>query len=300
MKSFVKLGFAIMIAMAFVFMGCKHESNEPETMPIPRPVPCQVVGGIEGSHVFIDGRTVDIFVAWASDHEVTQNEYEAVMGTNPSYFSSNPASRETQEDRPEERMCWYDCLVYCNKRSLNEGLTPCYTVKGSSNPSDWGFVPTSRNSDWDAATCNFEANGYRLPTEAEWEYLARGGNTSNSGQTVYSGSDIIDNVAWYKGNSGNKTHEVKKKAPNAFGLYDMSGNVREWCWDWASWITADTPSVGASSGTFRVMRGGDFGCSNNTEVLFDDWCRVDNNCLQSGSPYGRNDSTGFRVVRSAN
>ncbi|MBP5452485.1 MAG: formylglycine-generating enzyme family protein [Treponema sp.] len=289
MKRVLKLGLAVGLAMAVSLMGCKHESNEPETMPIPSPVPCQVVSGIEGSQVFIDGRTVDIFVAWASDHEVTQAEYKSVMGENPSVFQRNPASGETQENRPVEKVTWYECLIYCNKRSMNEGLTPCYTIKGSTNPSDWGSVPTNYNSDWDSATCNFEANGYRLPTEAEWEYLARGGNTTNSGQTRYSGSDTVEDVAWYFLNCGDKTHEVKKKSPNAFGLYDMSGNVREWCWDWDSEITADTPSVGASSGNYRIHRGGSW---------FNDYGSVSGR--SSGCPFSDLDYYGFRVVRSAN
>lgn len=97
---------------------------------------------------------------------------------------------------------------------MEEGLIPCYTIKGSTDPAFWGSVPTTDNDAvWDAVTCNFEANGYRLPTEVEWEYFARGGNTTNEGQTEYSGSDTVDSVAWYCDNCDFKTHEVKKKAP---------------------------------------------------------------------------------------
>ncbi|MBO7639773.1 MAG: formylglycine-generating enzyme family protein, partial [Treponema sp.] len=187
---------------------------------------------------------------------------------------------------------WYDCLVYCNKRSMAESLTPCYTIKGSTNPNDWGTVPTTGNDDdWDAVTCNFEAKGYRLPTEAEWEYMARGGNTTNEGQTDFSGSDTVDDVAWYRDNSSSKTHEVKKKTPNAKGMYDMSGNVLEWCWDWYGPIESDTPSNGASSGSYRVGRGGSW-------VNYADYCSVtgrDGNNPGYGG-YG----LGFRLVRSAN
>ena len=247
--------------------------------------------GITGSDVFIAGRNITIrSTLWASDHEVTQDEYQTVMGTNPSIFSSSPAVGETQGKRPVEWVSWYACLVYCNKRSIAEGLTPCYTIGGKTNPNEWGAVPTSSDSTWDAATCNFDANGYRLPTEAEWEYLARGGNMTNSEQTTYSGSVTIEDVAWYSGNSGNTTHEVKKKLPNARGLYDMSGNVWEWCWDWCGSITVDTPSVGASSGSYRVIRGGGWSGAASD-------CRVAYRYFDSPSYSRRN--IGFRVVRSS-
>ena len=287
MKKFVNLGFAMIIAMAFAFMGCKHSTSEPE--PVPQPI---VVEGISGSKVFIEGRRVEIIpTLWMCDHEVTQAEYTAIMGANPSYFTGTPAEGETKENRPVDSVSWYDCLVYCNKRSMEESLTPCYTIGGKTNPAEWGEVPTISNETWNTVTCNFEANGYRLPTEAEWEYFARGGNTTNEGQTEYSGSDVIDDVAWYADNSDHKTHEVKKKAPNAKGLYDMSGNVDEWCWDWYETIEADTPSTGPSSGDFRIIRGG---------YLFNDVdpCRVAFHNYYY--PWSRGNGNGFRLVRSAN
>lgn len=255
-----------------------------------------VKGAIEGSKVFIAGRTVTIPSLWVCDHEVTHEEYRAVEGTSP----------EEWDRYFPEYVIWYDTLVYCNKRSIAEGLTPCYKIRGKTNPSEWGEMPISfcdvgaygesKNGEnfpiWDAVTCDFSADGYRLPTEAEWEYLARGGNISNSGQTEYSGSNDIEAVAWYGENSGYNTHEVKTKAPNALGLYDMSGNVAEWCWDrWTDTITAGTPSAGVSSGDYRVLRGGSWRNSASTCTVSD--CHYDEPGFRTRDPY-----QGFRVVRT--
>ena len=251
-----------------------------------------VVGEIDGSEIFIAGRKVEIIpTLWMCEHEVTQAEYTDVMETNPSYFTDDPAEGETQENRPVEIVSWYDCLVYCNKRSMADDLTPCYTISGKTDPAEWGDVPTTRDETWDAVTCNFEANGYRLPTEAECEYFARGGNTTNEGQTQYSGSDVIDNVAWYGENSDSKTHQVMKKLPNAKGIYDMTGNVREWCWDWYGKISSSTSLSGVASGTYRVTRGG------NYDGDLDVCCVVHRG---RNPPYMYNSRVGFRVVRSAN
>ena len=226
----------------FVFTGGAGRfsfGEEPVTDPI-------IYGAVNGSGVFIAGRTVEISpTLWMCDHEVTQKEFENIMDFNPSSYKEEPAYGEIQENRPVEEVSWYNCIIYCNKMSRAENLTPCYTIKGSTNPDDWGVVPADDyDADWDAVTCDFDANGYRSPTEAEWEYMARGGNLTNKDQTLYSGSDTIDEVAWYEENGGYKTHEVKKKNPNAKEIYDMSGNVFEWCWDlYSSIIDTNTPTT---------------------------------------------------------
>jgi len=161
-------------------------------------------------------------------YEVTQKEWREVMGTNPSNFKG--------DNLPVDSVSWYDAVEYCNKRSQKEGLTPAYTINGTN------------------VTWNRNANGYRLPTEAEWEYACRAGAT-----TAYNtGANISDNTGWYGTNSGGTTHPVGQKPANAWGLYDMHGNVWEWCWDWYGDYSsgAQTDPVGAVSGADRVRRGG--------------------------------------------
>ena len=248
----------------------------------PTPIPPQV--NTPSNMVYVEGDTflmgneniygrdrekpvheVTVSSFYMGKYEVTQEEYQDVMGINPSFSLENNC--------PVECVSWYDAVEYCNRLSKKEGLTPCYSGSG------------------DNITCNWNANGYRLPTEAEWEYAARGG--INKDDYIYSGSNDIYKVVWFLINS-RKTHYVGKKKANSLGIYDMSGNVYEWCWDWYdeayySKSPRNNPT-GAASGSIRVHRGGS-------------WISSPGDCAVSfrfySDPGDRSSILGFRVVRSS-
>ena len=236
----------------------------------------------KGDFVFVEGNDL-VSSFYICDHEVTQAEYRAVTGNKPSYFKG--------DNKPVENVSWYDAVEYCIALSLKEGLTPCYTIdKDREDPDNTSIYDGKWTVVW-----NKSANGYRLPTENEWEWAAKGGNKSKGYK--YSGSDDIKEVAWYYGNSDNETHPVRQKKPNELGIYDMSGNVREWCWDIYS---KNRPTniknyTGASPEDYRyrVYRGGSWG----------NWDSFLASCEVSHR-YGDDPNygiliNGFRVVRSA-
>jgi formylglycine-generating enzyme required for sulfatase activity len=249
-----------------------------------------------------DGTTGNISVItngyWMSETEVTQELFAAVMGTNPSSFTSGPAGSEIQNKRPVEHVNWYAAIAFCNKLSLAAGKEPVYSV-GSINWGTlvYGDIPTSDNPAWNAATMNTTKNGYRLPTEMEWMWAAMGADkTSQPNTTGYTkafagsnGSNNIGDYAWYDSNAGSKTHEVGKKNANELGLKDMSGNVFEWCWDWYSSYPPgeETDYTGAGSGTGRVYRGGCWFYNAS-------YCTVA--ARISSYPSSGYDNLGFRVV----
>ena len=195
-------------------------------------------------------------------YEVTQKEYQTVMESLPSALTA--ASNGKGDNYPMRYVSWYDALVFCNKMSMLEELTPAYSIDGKTDPAEWGTVPTTSTATWNTVTVVANSTGYRLPTEAQWEYAAKGGPSATVPYFSYPGSDTVGNVAVYNASSSGPA-TVGTKTANQLGLFDMSGNVAEWCWDWHnddSTPYSDNDGVidptGKTLGSNRVVRGGSY------------------------------------------
>lgn len=203
---------------------------------------------------------VTISALYAAKIEVTQAQYEAIMGENPSSFFTCPTC-------PVEGVSWFDAVRYANALSTAEGLSTCYVIEGSNV--SWPLGPS--------------CEGYRLPTESEWEYVAR----AASSEARYG---ELDDIAWYASNSPFSTQPVGQKEPNAWGFFDMLGNVWEWCWDGYDEYP-DGPvenPIGADEAIRRVFRGGSWAEDES-------FLRVGNR--NRADPEVSGNRVGFRVVR---
>lgn len=245
-------------------------NNRPETLPLggtvtitllPVPGGAFPMGSRDGDPDEGPVRRVSVSPFLLGRTTVTGGQYSVVMGENPSRFFGDA-------DLPVEQVSWEDAARFCNRLSDLAGLEPCY-----------------REIDW---FCDFSADGYRLPTEAEWEYACRAGSTS----AFSCGDDesALVHVAWFKTNSGGRTHPVGQKKPNAWGFHDMHGNVWEWTNDWFGQYPErqEADPVGPSAGVFRVKRGGGwfyeaFQCRSTYRSNF--------------APHFRDHLTGFRIAR---
>jgi len=203
-----------------------------------------------------------------SEYPITQAQYKAVMGTNPSAAGSGSSN-------PVDSVSWYEALVFCNTLSIADGLTPVYSINGSTTPSVWGTVPSSADMTWDEVTMLSGANGYRLPTTSEYLWASMGGlqdglssdivanstygsvNQSGylkgyAGSTEASGGQTnIANYCWETNNSSGTTQPVGQKNPNELGLYDMCGNVSEWTWDYY-WGIEQGAQVGGGTASIVI------------------------------------------------
>ena len=229
-----------------------------------------LMGNDKGEEDEKPAHRIHISAFYMDKYEVTQKEYESLMGRNP--------AKSKGPDKPVEQLSWFAAARYCNTRSLREGLTPCYQLE--------------------LLKCNFNADGYRLPTEAEWEYACRAG--TNTDYTFGNDSVSLTRFAWFKSNANKTTHPVEQKSPNPWGLFDMYGNIWEWCNDFYSETyykeSGNANPTGPAEGKECVLRGGGWNSAEED-------CR--SSARRSETPgladvcFGY-DAYGFRCVRRIN
>jgi formylglycine-generating enzyme required for sulfatase activity len=185
---------------------------------------------------------------WLMTTEVTQEQFMSIAGENPSHF------KRCGLTYPLHTVNWFVMAAYANALSQAEGLDECYDCTGSIV--DAVCTPSSRHVN------PYDCPGYRMPTEAEWEYAARGVTTTatyNGNLDFETGvSAVLEPIAWYRENSSKEPHPVMQKSPNPFGLYDMRGNIDEWCHDWGELYPGqdEIDPTGPPSGSHRILRGG--------------------------------------------
>ena len=259
MKKLKALFGMLAIASAIGFISCssgsdyeepKNAGNETETYVSQYLIMKEIAAGSFKFKYGADDNAEDVTLSSfkISDTEITQELYEAVMGTNPSSFKDNASEGEVQKKRPVDSVSFYAALVFCNKLSEKEGLAPVYKIGDSTDTEAWGEIPTENDETWNAVTEDENADGFRIPHEKEWMFAALGDKAedfSGYDNACFVGTDSeadLNQYAWYKarfedetnvngGDSEGKTHQVATKSPNSNGLYDMSGNLWELCWE---------------------------------------------------------------------
>ena len=267
----------LFISISFLMFGCASKQIIEVDTPAEKIETPEVTVAVEQilnmvlieSGVFQNSSPVNIASFYLGAYLVTQSEYEEVMGTNPSFFKG--------EKLPVENLTWIEAVEFCNRLSIREGLTPVYIIEENT------------------VTWNRNANGYRLPTDIEWEYACRAGTTTpfNTGNSITTNQANFDGRFPYNSNIRmeyrQRTTPVGLFAANSWGLYDMHGNVWEWCWDGPNGSQSDNSTMQLHNST-RVIRGGAWSSSG----------RSLHSSFRSGfQPNWKNNYVGFRVAKNA-